>query len=748
MRSREGIIGDDAAEQLAKRAIDFDSREGGHDVRAATSRAAASMRTARSFHIEKSMTVDAKADQPALSIKTTLKPYSGDKFSTAGSTSDGMLYLSRMPAEPQLRGRQAMRDTLAGDGEANTAQMRKEDAEDSHDEDGQIMSTEEKLAAKEMRARQRMYLTALCSLSWQAEARPRITSKGATHALGVLADHVPQWKTMDSRALRSAEDIACTLSNLADEASGHDQMVREGAVRILTSLARKQKVSLSLLEDCVAALCKLSAEPGNEGALVSGGVYPLIMSHIFRPATSDTVVYMCSMIMLNISCMERSFDTNDHLMEAIKTLIEFLDVHGDVQQNVRFELARLMCLRALCNLSSHREYQGRIVEEGAVRVFAKHQKQCPQTRFYIASMLASLARSRPTQAGMVKQRVTPLLLAMSDTQTAFTSRLSQTSLNNLGEMKMRDSISGQMRKTKVGRMTTGCEDPHVLIILYQSLYNMSLAQQSLATMVEQGAMDLLWLQCDNDLTMSEHRKQAPVGEDVRECVALTLVNLASGRVNSERMLRDGAGQIICDFILKPEVWMSTADCATQAPQRVVFVNAKRAEQVRAAAADDGQQRLEAGKNAAFARLPKALSRAREQRDPESLRVCDANNLQEQAPALLTEIEQEMFKTGEATMKEVTVVEDVESGPSSVCPMFAKMPWTGIIQTTTATAYLEGKDSASVAHCAEEDELPSVPSATTTDPAAADPTRKNIGSDGGLSVPAGEPTARANKTDDI
>jgi hypothetical protein len=394
------------------------------------------------------------------SIRTSMKPYKGDLFGSGAGKTDGLLYLSRMkPREDdekkkkkkaRMRSRAASPrggdgagdggdggadgaptltiNTSAGDGggdgggsgggggmgggERGGGAETPGSPDDRARERRRLRKEREQREAAEISAREkdprivtnRNYAAALCSISWgDLSNRKRVVDKGATSAVGLLAG---------GACSRGAGFCACALANLASEPTLHRRMLDEGVVSTLVGLTTAPVATRDCKEDSIAALCRLSSQAGQEEALVTGGVLPVMLAQ--NTAGSHNVVRMCAVTLLNLSCMTKNFERNEYVLEAIKTVIEFLKVHNAMRED---HVTEALCMRALCNLSAHREYQGRVVEEGAVRVLTKLWKsEGHEIRYLCASVLASLTRNKATRRTMADQRAAQALIALADAE--------------------------------------------------------------------------------------------------------------------------------------------------------------------------------------------------------------------------------------------------------------------------------------------------------------------------------------------
>ena len=150
-----------------------------------------------------------------------------------------------------------------------------------------------------------------------------------------------------------------------------------------------------------------------------------------------------------------------------------------------------------------------------------------------------------------------------------------------------------------------------------TLYNLSTDPANHADIVTQGGVRLcckFWRRCDLSLDLNcEELKPPKLGEDVREVVACTIANLACGRVNSARMHADGAGAVLCTFILQPEQWMNSSDVADK-------TGVGSANMGELSIHERAARRRASGRKAAMSRLPRqrcaaALRSATSQRAP-------------------------------------------------------------------------------------------------------------------------------------
>jgi hypothetical protein len=363
-----------------------------------------------------------------------LKPYTGDIFGSRGKNEDGMIYLSRMTADP-----------FKGEGRSSRAAGDIERAQ-AHGMDpakhGRLPGFNNIDEASQVKTR-RNYAKALCSLSWQgALTRERIVNKGAVGALATLS------KCEDDETI---EYCATAFRNLISESRLQKQICDAGGIQSMVTLVNKKRSKLRVKQDCMAGFCNLAFSGGGyEDTMVREHVITSLALHS-TDSNRDTI-RIAAISLLNVTCLPTAFSKTENVLDGIKMILEFLKQHTKAQPDLDGEINDILCMEALCNLAAHKEYQARIVEEGAIRLFSKLWQSTSKRIQYLTSVaLACLSNAVSSRKIMVDQRVTGTLIALANQ----------------------------------------CPDPetrrHVLI----ALYRLSMAEESRSDMVKEGAVSTL-----------------------------------------------------------------------------------------------------------------------------------------------------------------------------------------------------------------------------------------------------------------
>jgi hypothetical protein len=361
-----------------------------------------------------------------------LKPYTGDIFGSRGKNEDGMIYLSRMTADP-----------YKGDGMPR-ATGNTERAHHGMDpaKHGRLPGFNNVDEASQTKTR-RNYAKALCSLSWQGEkTRERIVQKGAVGALANLS------KSEDDETI---EYCATALRNLISETSLQKQIVDQEGIKSMVTLVNKKRSKPRVKQDCMAGFCNLAySQGGFEDTMVREHVITSLALHS-TDSNRDTI-RIAAISLLNITSLPAAFSKTENVLDGIKMILEYLKQHTKAQPDLDGETNDILCMEALCNLAAHKEYQARIVEEGAIRLFSKlWQSTCKRIQYLTSVALACLSNAVSARKIMVDQRVTGTLIALANQ----------------------------------------CPDPetrrHVLI----ALYRLSMAVESRSDMVKEGAVSTL-----------------------------------------------------------------------------------------------------------------------------------------------------------------------------------------------------------------------------------------------------------------
>ena len=143
------------------------------------------------------------------------------------------------------------------------------------------------------------------------------------------------------------------LRNLADEKDLRQTMLDAGAAAAIVSLTTAPDPEIQ--NHCAVALVNLSSVRGGEAAIVQASAVPALLN---MASASIHAMETILLTLCNLSCVEDMYSHIEDLNTAIVQLSNF-------SMSARMEQMLVGCL---CNLSCLKNNQGRLVEEGAVRI--------------------------------------------------------------------------------------------------------------------------------------------------------------------------------------------------------------------------------------------------------------------------------------------------------------------------------------------------------------------------------------------
>lgn len=191
---------------------------------------------------------------------------------------------------------------------------------------------------------------------------------------------------------------ASALSSLSAEPSIRQTMIDQGAYSAIINLSLTS--SRMVKSDCASALCNLCCESGYEyKAVKEGAPYALIQIASICPENTLT----CLTALLNISCVTEKFPRVEEVTEALLHFTTGLT-----------EDEEIVWISALCNLSSLKGNQLRLVEDGILRVVERVMKSHSVPLRAIASkILRNLTTDTRTRGKLMDQSVLTTLMNMA-----------------------------------------------------------------------------------------------------------------------------------------------------------------------------------------------------------------------------------------------------------------------------------------------------------------------------------------------
>ena len=175
-------------------------------------------------------------------------------------------------------------------------------------------------------------------------------------------------------------------------------MIDQGAYNAIIALSLTS--SRMVKADCAQALCNLCCESGYEYKAVKEGA-PYALVQIASICPENTIV--CLTALLNISCVTEKFPRVEEVTEA---LLHF--------NTGLIEDEEVVWISALCNLSSLRNNQLRLVEDGILRVVERAMRSISIPIRSIASkILRNLTTDTRTRGKLMDQSVLTTLMNMA-----------------------------------------------------------------------------------------------------------------------------------------------------------------------------------------------------------------------------------------------------------------------------------------------------------------------------------------------
>lgn len=195
--------------------------------------------------------------------------------------------------------------------------------------------------------KKRRFAMSLATLASKPSKRKTIVKEGAISVLISLSSNP------DELIQRCC---SCAFSFLATEKFGRQFLLEEGATAAIVSLTTSSNLSNKIVKNnCCRALCNICYEIGHESKAVRDGVLIAVM-HVV--STCPEMVDICLQILLNITSVTEKYPRIEEVTDLLLQISPFLTT---INHEVSF-------LAILLNLSSLRNNQLRLVEDGCLRV--------------------------------------------------------------------------------------------------------------------------------------------------------------------------------------------------------------------------------------------------------------------------------------------------------------------------------------------------------------------------------------------
>jgi hypothetical protein len=195
--------------------------------------------------------------------------------------------------------------------------------------------------------KKRRFAMSLATLASKPMKRKAIVKEGAIEVLISLSSNP------DEIIQRCC---SCAFSFLATEIFGRQHLIEEGAMEAIVSLTTSSSLHNQIVKNnCCRALCNMCFEKGFESKAIKDGILPAVM-HVV--AACPDMVDICLQILLNITSVADKYTRIEEVTDLLLQLSPFL---ANITHEISF-------LTILLNLSSLRNNQLRLVEDGCLRV--------------------------------------------------------------------------------------------------------------------------------------------------------------------------------------------------------------------------------------------------------------------------------------------------------------------------------------------------------------------------------------------
>ena len=237
----------------------------------------------------------------------------------------------------------------------------------------------------------RKYALSLATLATKPNKRINIVNEGAINVLLELAQLHD--KTIQLRC-------ASAFASLSSEPSIRQRMLDDGALAAVISLAANSNIR-EIKVDCCRAICNLCCVPNYEWKMVKDGV-PFAIMNI--AAACPETYHICLQTLVNMSAVHDKYSRIEDLTEAA---IYFTNLFLNEEQEV-------LLLSIFCNLSSLRNNQLRLVEDGCLRIVEKYYRsKSNELRRKACEMLKNFTADYRSRAKLIEINIISIVVEMS-----------------------------------------------------------------------------------------------------------------------------------------------------------------------------------------------------------------------------------------------------------------------------------------------------------------------------------------------
>lgn len=194
---------------------------------------------------------------------------------------------------------------------------------------------------------------------------------------------------------------SCAFSFLATEKSGRLHLLEEGAMGAIVLLATSSSISNQVVKNnCCRTLCNMCVEVGHEYKAIRDGILTAVM-HVV--ASCPDMVDICLQILLNITSVQEKYGRIEEVTDLLLQLTPYLvtDSH------------EISFLTILLNLSSLRNNQLRLVEDGCLKIVERELKSTIlQLRSIAANIFGNLTTDSRSKNKLIEGNAIQTMLDM------------------------------------------------------------------------------------------------------------------------------------------------------------------------------------------------------------------------------------------------------------------------------------------------------------------------------------------------
>jgi uncharacterized membrane protein YgcG len=257
--------------------------------------------------------------------------------------------------------------------------------------DSQSVDSSHTMVQNSSTEKNRKYALSLATLASKPHKRLHIVNEGAISVLIELA--LQHDKVMQLRC-------SSAFASLSSEPSIRQRMIDDGAVAAIISLASNSNIR-EIKVDCCRAICNLCCVPNYEFKMVKDNV-PLTIMNI--AAACPETYNICLQTLVNMSAV---FDKYSRIEDVTEAAIFFTNLFLNEEQEI-------LLLAIFCNLSSLRNNQLRLVEDGCLRIVEKYYKsKSTELRRKACEMLKNFTADYRSRAKLIEINIISIVLEMS-----------------------------------------------------------------------------------------------------------------------------------------------------------------------------------------------------------------------------------------------------------------------------------------------------------------------------------------------